>query len=155
MEFDFKNIVECEKENLYNMKKQLEALDMDTDGDESQIIGKEMPSVTKKTENCNWQVLNDQVRDQMVKINKYSIMEYEWELKHSELNNIINHMTAEIKCQKCNENALISKIEDYEKKLKCTQKELCHTQVNIKIVFHLKYTKKTSFYSIYFLIQFK
>jgi hypothetical protein len=134
MEYDFKNIVSCEKENLYNFEKHLESLDMDTDGDELQI-SHEMPTCSKQTENSNWQVLNDRLQEQTEKINKYSIMEYEWELKANELQNVINHMKSELKCQKCKENVLISKIEDYEKVFNRTQQELCDTKVNKILVF--------------------
>lgn len=136
MECDFKNTISCEKENLYNFNKQLESsFDIDTDGDELEI-GQEMQSCTKQTENSNWQVLNDQLQDQMGKINKYTIMEYEWELKNNELQNAISRISAELKSQKCNERALLSKIDGYEKKIKCIQKELCNAQVNILLVFY-------------------
>jgi hypothetical protein len=75
MEYDFKNIISSEKENLYNFEKHLESLEMDTDGDELQI-NHEMSTCSKLTENCNWQVLNNRLQEQMEKINKYSIMEY-------------------------------------------------------------------------------
>lgn len=105
---------------------------VDTDGEECQPNQKN-PQWEKDIESYYKQALKEQtsiIAEKIEKLGKFSILQHEWELKNSKLQNTNDYITSELNSYRSKENVLISKLEEYGKILKSTQKELCCTQVN-------------------------
>lgn len=129
--YDFKNILTDEKNDLYNLKMQSEAYDLDTvdtDGDEFQPNHKNS-SWEKEIENYYKQALNEKtdiIKEKIEKLGKFSIMQHEWELEKTKLQNNIDCITSELKSYSSKEDILMSKLEEYNELLKCNQVNNCN-----------------------------
>lgn len=130
---ELKNILDNEKNNLLNFKMQSPTYDVDTDGDEFQQNQKSSQS-ENETENDYKEILNEKTaiitQEHMEDLRTFSISKNEWELERIELRNTVDFINNQLHFQCSKANSLISKLEDYDEKLKYTQKELCSTQVN-------------------------
>lgn len=135
---ELKEIISCQEEKISKLNKKLEEFDS--------VVSErnKLREIYKQFEQSNEHNINSHKKafaelsatcdEQTEKLKKAANSEYQWELKYGKLEDANNCMSRQIKILKCNENKLQSQLAETEITLKCVQKELCSTKVNISFL---------------------
>lgn len=130
---NLKNIIACQNEKICKLKEKLETYDeVVTERDNLRTLVKDFEQWNEKHDANRkkmFTALLTSIEDQTNKLKQAATLECTWQVKYSELQNINDDMTNELKNVKFNERLLKSRLEFAEKRIKCIQSELCQVKV--------------------------
>jgi len=132
---ELKEIISCQEDKISKLNKKLEEFDsVVSERNKLREIYKQFEKSHEDSINAHKKAfceLSATCDEQTKKLKECANSEYQWELKYGKLEDANNCMSREIKILKCNENKLQAQLAETEITLKCVQKELCQTKVNI------------------------
>ncbi|XP_026819169.1 tropomyosin-like [Rhopalosiphum maidis] len=134
---ELEEIISCQKEKICKLNKKL--VEFDAVVSERNDIQQTYTQFEQSNENSNngnykksFNELLATCDIQSEKLKKAADTEYQLELKYRKLENDNNSLNRQLRILRCNENKLQSDLAEMETALKCAQRELCTTKLELE-----------------------
>lgn len=135
---ELKTIISFQNNLICKLKKKIKAFDeIVTEKDNLQKSVNEFELWKEKNDVFRKKVFDELMssfENQSDMLKKANCAKYDWQAKHNKLEDVYDCINDQLKILKSNKNNLEAKLEDSEQNVKCLQKELRYTKVNIYIL---------------------